>query len=343
MFQQDINLGPGTGTFINHSMEILVMLLGAFLLGLWLGWVLWNRYKKEADSLRLENGNLQATINILQADLGALKTRFTAVDTERATLAEQSVQLKGENADLQLKVLTLGQTIEALETENRSLSTALNLNEGEAVTIEAIAAEPVAEAVAESTEEILLDADLPADVLTVPPVAPALDLSLDLHPPSATIVIEETDDFVPEMEEPETAEHISRTVTAPLPVDDHFSDAAFEAFTRSALAPPVEIADTTAFTSPMILAPIHQDDLKIVEGIGPKIEELLFKAGIHTYSELAAAPVSRLKEILTEAGSRYAMHDPGTWSAQALLAANNEWDNLKAYQEFLDAGKRPGK
>lgn len=342
MFQQDINLGPGTGTFINHSMEILVMLLGAFLLGLWLGWVLWNRYKKEADSLRLENGNLQATLNMLQAEVGTLKTRFTAVDTERATLAEESVQMKGENADLQLKVLTLGQTIEALETENRSLSTALNLNEGEANSIEAIAAEAVEE-VAEEREEIVLDAEVPAAILTTPFVAPELELTLDPNTPSATITIEDEDDFVPEMEEPVALETAARTVSAPLADDDHFSDAAFESFTRSALVAPVDEGGATDMSAGLILAPIHQDDLKIVEGIGPKIEELLFKAGIHTYSELAAAPVSRLKEILTEAGSRYAMHDPGTWSAQALLAANNEWDNLKAYQEFLDAGKRPGK
>lgn len=342
MFQQDINLGPGTGTFINHSMEILVMLLGAFLLGLWLGWVLWNRYKKEADSLRLENGNLQATINMLQAELGNLKTRFTAVDTERATLSEQSVQLRSDNADLQLKVLTLGQTVEALESENRSLSTALNLNEGEATTIEEIASEPAVETIAEAREMAELHAEVPSDLLTEPSVAPALDLTLDMHTPQATITVEESDDFIPVMEDPETATAATRNVALPLQDDDHFSDAAFESFTRSALTAPVEEASAD-LNAGVVLSPIHQDDLKIVEGIGPKIEELLFKAGIHTYSELAAAPVSRLKEILAEAGSRYAMHDPGTWSAQALLAANNEWDNLKAYQEFLDAGKRPGK
>jgi predicted flap endonuclease-1-like 5' DNA nuclease len=250
--------------------------------------------------------------------------------------------MKGENADLQLKVLTLGQTIEALETENRSLSTALNLNEGEANSIEAIAAEAVEE-VAEEREEIVLDAEVPAAILTTPFVAPELELTLDPNTPSATITIEDEDDFVPEMEEPVALETAARTVSAPLADDDHFSDAAFESFTRSALVAPVDEGGATDMSAGLILAPIHQDDLKIVEGIGPKIEELLFKAGIHTYSELAAAPVSRLKEILTEAGSRYAMHDPGTWSAQALLAANNEWDNLKAYQEFLDAGKRPGK
>jgi predicted flap endonuclease-1-like 5' DNA nuclease len=94
---------------------------------------------------------------------------------------------------------------------------------------------------------------------------------------------------------------------------------------------------------PLIL-PLHDvqvEDLKIVEGIGPKIEALLMKNNIRNYQELAAAPVDRLREILSQAGPQYALHDPGTWSAQALLAANGEWENLKAYQEFLDAGKRP--
>ena len=86
-----------------------------------------------------------------------------------------------------------------------------------------------------------------------------------------------------------------------------------------------------------------RDDLKIVEGIGPKIEELLFNAGVTTYGQLAATSVQQLKDILADAGARFAMHDPGTWSAQALLAANGEWENLKAYQDFLNAGKRPEK
>ncbi|HNE28898.1 MAG TPA: tRNA-dihydrouridine synthase, partial [Saprospiraceae bacterium] len=86
----------------------------------------------------------------------------------------------------------------------------------------------------------------------------------------------------------------------------------------------------------------HRDDLKIVEGIGPKIEELLFQNGVYTYQQLAETPVEDIRTILNNAGSRFAMHDPGTWSAQALLAANGEWDNLKAYQDFLNAGKRPG-
>ncbi len=85
-----------------------------------------------------------------------------------------------------------------------------------------------------------------------------------------------------------------------------------------------------------------KDDLKIVEGIGPKIELLLNDAGILTWRELAAAPLDQLKEILFNAGPHYRIHDPLTWPEQARLAAEGAWEKLKEYQEFLSGGKIPG-
>ncbi len=85
--------------------------------------------------------------------------------------------------------------------------------------------------------------------------------------------------------------------------------------------------------------PSNPEDLKIVEGIGPKIEQLLKNAGVKTWSNLAATPVSKLKEVLDAAGDRYRIHDPETWPDQAKLAANGEWDKLKEYQDFLQGGR----
>ncbi len=59
------------------------------------------------------------------------------------------------------------------------------------------------------------------------------------------------------------------------------------------------------------------DDLKKIEGIGPKLEEVFNAAGIHTYADLASASVEKLNKILEEAGSRYASKDPSPWIAQA--------------------------
>jgi predicted flap endonuclease-1-like 5' DNA nuclease len=81
------------------------------------------------------------------------------------------------------------------------------------------------------------------------------------------------------------------------------------------------------------------DDLKIIEGVGPKIEGLLKAGGINTWAELAASDVVRLKEILTEAGSRYKLHNPSTWAQQAGLAATGQWDKLDELQDALDGGR----
>ncbi|MEL6923608.1 MAG: proprotein convertase P-domain-containing protein [Bacteroidota bacterium] len=81
------------------------------------------------------------------------------------------------------------------------------------------------------------------------------------------------------------------------------------------------------------------DDLKKVEGIGPKIEGLLNAAGIFSFSRLSVASYDELKGILTEAGSRYQTHDPQTWGQQADMAAKGQWDELKQWQDELDGGK----
>jgi predicted flap endonuclease-1-like 5' DNA nuclease len=80
-------------------------------------------------------------------------------------------------------------------------------------------------------------------------------------------------------------------------------------------------------------------DLTVIEGIGPKIQELLNKAGIFTLEQLAAASPADLKTILTGAGTRYQMHDPSTWPAQAKLAAAGKRDELAALKAELKSGK----
>ncbi|MFY8086057.1 MAG: hypothetical protein ACOVOG_02500 [Rubrivivax sp.] len=82
------------------------------------------------------------------------------------------------------------------------------------------------------------------------------------------------------------------------------------------------------------------DDLKVVEGIGPKIEQLLHGAGIRRFSELAQVPVQRLREVLDAAGPHYRITDPSTWPEQGLLCARNNWVELKALQDSLTAGRR---
>jgi len=82
-----------------------------------------------------------------------------------------------------------------------------------------------------------------------------------------------------------------------------------------------------------------KEDFKVIEGIGPKIEELLKKAGILTFEALATTDIKVLKTILEEAGSRYKLHDPTTWGQQAELAAAGKWEVLKVWKSRLKGGK----
>jgi large subunit ribosomal protein L17 len=82
------------------------------------------------------------------------------------------------------------------------------------------------------------------------------------------------------------------------------------------------------------------DDLTIVEGIGPKIAEVLAAAGIATYAELAKTDAEKVKEILTEAGSNFNTADPTTWAEQAQLAADGKFEELEKLKAELDGGKK---
>jgi len=81
------------------------------------------------------------------------------------------------------------------------------------------------------------------------------------------------------------------------------------------------------------------DDLKKIEGIGPKASEALVAAGIDTFAKLAKADPANIKEILVAASSRMAHLEPGTWPQQSELAAAGKWDELQVLQDKLDGGK----
>jgi large subunit ribosomal protein L21 len=78
------------------------------------------------------------------------------------------------------------------------------------------------------------------------------------------------------------------------------------------------------------------DDLKKVEGIGPKIASTLAEAGISTFAKLAKTDAAKISEIIADVRGN---HVTDTWPAQAKLAADGKWDELKKWQDELDGGK----
>ena len=84
---------------------------------------------------------------------------------------------------------------------------------------------------------------------------------------------------------------------------------------------------------------VVENDLKIVEGIGPKIEELFHNAGITTWKALSETSVEKCQQILDEAGDSYKVHKPDTWPSQAETAYHGLWKVLKWWQDDMIGGK----
>lgn len=330
MFEQNIFQGPGTGTFTTHTFEILFMLFVTALIGLWLGWVLWSRYRQEAERLRIENVSLDATATTLRTEQAALKTKLTETESSLASMESQVQNLNWDAENMRNQLTVLESDLEKVQARNRQLESELGLAQhpdsatGNSVNLDISPPIPSAP----------LDDDLPdlEEIATgvTPPGTPAE------APDTASIDLETEPDLIALDDKSDAAAAVVPTPVfiAPVPEKPEEKEVVQEKAKPKTTAEKPLVATVT--TGP-------RDDLKIVEGIGPKIEELLFKSGVNTYGQLAATGVQQLKDILSDAGSRFAMHDPGTWPAQALLAANGEWAELKAYQDFLNAGKRPDK
>ena len=107
----------------------------------------------------------------------------------------------------------------------------------------------------------------------------------------------------------------------------------------NSMAPTTPAPQSSDFvvTSPAATA---GDDLTRIEGVGPKVAELLQSSGIMSYTQLSAASPERLGQILAGAGGIMATMDPSTWPAQAQMAAEGRWDDLQKWQDELQGGRQ---
>ena len=80
------------------------------------------------------------------------------------------------------------------------------------------------------------------------------------------------------------------------------------------------------------------DDLKRIEGIGPKVEKVLNQAGITTFADLAGANPAEVQQMLNSADLQ--MMKPEGWIEQAELAARGDWGGLEKLQGELRGGRK---
>lgn len=79
----------------------------------------------------------------------------------------------------------------------------------------------------------------------------------------------------------------------------------------------------------------ERDDLRLVEGIGPKIAAHLQAHGLRTWGDVAAARPEDLRKVLDEGGERFQMHDPSSWPKQCRLMMEERWEELRKYQSSV--------
>ncbi len=99
-----------------------------------------------------------------------------------------------------------------------------------------------------------------------------------------------------------------------------------------AAAPTVVVEEVVAESSE-----VAADDLEIIEGIGPKIAGALVAAGVTTFAQLADMTPEAIQEIVSAAG--IGSKSPATWPQQASLARDGKFDELKTWQDELNAGQ----
>jgi predicted flap endonuclease-1-like 5' DNA nuclease len=85
----------------------------------------------------------------------------------------------------------------------------------------------------------------------------------------------------------------------------------------------------------------HADDLTIIEGIGPKTDELFRSHGVTGFAQLAQLATADMLAILDQGGPHFKFANPVSWAQQASLAAENRWAELKTLQDELIGGVGP--
>lgn len=308
---------------------LLAAMLLPLLLGLLLGWWLWSKYKKRVDELTAELGALKASYGNLDKDFASLKYQYDEVLKDRDRLKTALNRCESDKAVLSVKLdkLTVVEPVAPLIVT--SSAAPVERGGSDYAALLGVDNLQVVEGIGPKIEAILKKAGITSWTVLASASEESLRKILDEAGPSYKI------------HDPKTWPQ-----QANLAANGHWDELIqFQKFLDTGRE------NKGDFESPSKLEKLvakvlgfsnNQEDLKIVEGIGPKIEELLKAAGINTWTVLAATSVDRLKEIIESAGERFRLADPATWPKQAGLAAEGKWNELSEYQEFLDGGKEPG-
>ena len=327
------------------SLPWLLPWLLPFLLGLLLGWLLWARYRrilaqceKDLEACRKHNSELEE-------DLAECRKSYHALDNENATL-------RGRIRELELNLRVKEEKLSDLESGITDTPTDVNVGIGSAGLVSNLGADSKADDAAVKIGSSSMYAALKEDNLQIiEGIGPKMESVMKdnginswgaLAGKSAndlrSILSSEQYGRKYQIIDPETWPQ-----QASLARDGKWEELiALQKALDTGRTTATSITDSKVeklLIKLGVLRKFKKNDLKVVEGIGPKIEALMQDNGIDTWAKLASSSPERLQGILNSAGDRFKLADPGTWPRQAQLADEGKWDELQEYQDFLQGGR----
>ena len=306
-----------------------------FILGLAVGWTIWGRYSASFAGLRGENATLKTKIHDLEGDLKKCKAHSASLESDLALI-------KGKLREAEAKIGSVHNEIKTEETKpDLSFITSDETGAEEAnqvskptLPVQNISTHlsshnlQIIEGIGPKMEEVLKSNGVEnwSDLARQTPES--LLLMLSQYGESYRII-----------------DPSSWPDQAKLAINEDFESLILY---QKNLEPGQEglgqVHDSKLekiLISSGLLVTFQENDLKAIEGIGPKIEKLLHDAGITTWATLAETSTERINDILNAAGNNYHLADPASWPQQAALLADGKFQEFEEYKEFLNQGKQP--
>lgn len=294
----------------------LLFSLIAFLLGLLLGWWLWYKYRQRTVELEEEVASLKRRLTESEDNTTSLQYKLDELHKSELAVKQKLSRCEGDNVILKGRLEEAGLNLGSAPSDNySSIFKSDNLQ--------------IIEGIGPKIEQVLKDAGIANWALLANSTVDNLVQILENAGPSFRI-----------------HDPVSWPQQAKLAHDGKWNE--LIAFQKSLDAGQIETnRETPSKVDKMAMKILgfsnNPEDLKIVEGIGPKIEQLLKDAGIHNWTDLSNAATDRLQSILDAAGDSFRLAKPDTWAKQAELAAAGKWGELSDYQDFLQGGTDPSK
>ncbi|WP_125777037.1 helix-hairpin-helix domain-containing protein [Antribacter gilvus] len=350
--------------------ESLAFIIVAFLLGLLVGWLIWGRRSTRSDEAA--SAPTSAAADGSTAAAADRPEKAPAKTSEKAP-AQKALEQKTElvavgsavesdanhltggpsaaDRDAALEAELAADAAMVAETQPVAAVTEPEAGSSEAAPVDAAAAGDVAGDVAEAEAEAA-EASAPeaAGVVARPAAKGAAKAA-------ASAARQGTPDD-PELDEAAAAEVVAEAEAVARQAAEAAAagEAAAEPVaTEPAAAEPEAAAEPVAAEAevaaepaePAVAAAIaaapEPQDLRRIEGIGPKIDAALKAAGYTTYAKVAAASEAELRAAIKASGIKFAPA-ASSWAAQAEYLAAGDEDGLKEYQDYLVAGQeRTGK